>query len=120
MSDYEFFNVEPSGGIATVTLNRPPLNVMHNPMMAEFDAALESVVADSDLAAIVIRVECKAFSAGADVGDHAADVSWRAFVTLCWRPIGLNPVSRKCRSACFRRWRLVFFRRRLGSRRQLK
>ncbi|MCH8963362.1 MAG: enoyl-CoA hydratase/isomerase family protein [Planctomycetes bacterium] len=73
MSDYEFFNVETSGGIATVTLNRPPLNVMHNPMMAEFNAALESLVADTDLAAIVIRAEGKAFSAGVDVGDHAVD-----------------------------------------------
>ncbi len=73
MSDYEFFKVETSGGIATLTLNRPPLNVMHNPMMAEFNAALESAVADTDLAAIVIRAEGKAFSAGVDVADHAAD-----------------------------------------------
>ncbi len=73
MSDYEFVNVETSGGIATVTLNRPPLNVMHNPMMAEFNAALESLVADADLAAIVIRAKGKAFSAGVDVGDHVAD-----------------------------------------------
>ncbi len=73
MSDYEFFDVGTSGGIATVRLNRPPLNVMHNPMMAEFNAALESAVADADLAAIVIRAEGKAFSAGVDVADHAAD-----------------------------------------------
>ncbi len=73
MSDYEFFNVDTSGGITTVTLNRPPLNVMHNPMMAEFNTALESAVADADLVAIVIRAQGKAFSAGVDVADHAAD-----------------------------------------------
>lgn len=73
MSDYEFFNAETSGGIATVTLNRPPLNVMHNPMMAELNTALESAVADADLAAIVIRAHGKAFSAGVDVADHSAE-----------------------------------------------
>lgn len=60
-------------GVATVTLNRPPLNVMNMPLMAEFNLLLERVVAKEDVAAIVIRAEGKAFSAGVDVSDHTAE-----------------------------------------------
>ncbi len=70
MSVYEFFDVKAAEGIATVTMNRPPLNVMHNPMMIEFNALLETLVSGSDSAALVIRAEGKAFSAGVDVADH--------------------------------------------------
>ncbi len=73
MSDYEFFDLDVTGGIASLKMNRPPLNVLHNPMMAELNCALEALVADTDLAAIVIRAEGKAFSAGVDVTDHTAD-----------------------------------------------
>lgn len=73
MSDYEFLSVDVTDGIATVTLNRPPVNVMHIPMMAELNSLLETVLADANLAAIVIRANGKAFCAGVDVGDHTAD-----------------------------------------------
>ena len=72
MKRYEFFEVEVSGGVATIRMNRPPLNVLHNPMMAEFNALLESLLASADLAAVVIRGNGKAFSAGVDVADHSA------------------------------------------------
>ena len=72
MKTYEFFEVQVGDGVATVTMNRPPLNVLHNPMMAEFNALLESVLASADLAAIVLRGSGKAFSAGVDVADHSA------------------------------------------------
>ncbi len=70
MADYKFFVVQVEGGIATVTMNRPPLNVMDNPMMEEFNGLLEGVLAGEDLAAVVIRANGKAFSAGVDVADH--------------------------------------------------
>jgi cyclohexa-1,5-dienecarbonyl-CoA hydratase len=73
MSDYEFFGVNVSEGVATITLRRPPLNVLHNPMMTEFNALLEPISAGRDVAAIVIRGEGKAFSAGVDVADHTAE-----------------------------------------------
>ena len=65
--------VETSDGIATITLNRPPLNVLNIPMMAEFNTLLEGVVNDKGLAAIVIRAEGKAFCVGVDVADHTAE-----------------------------------------------
>lgn len=73
MSEYEYFDVEVDGGVATVTMHREPLNVLHNPMMAEFNTILEATLAGSNFAAIVIRATGKAFSAGVDVGDHTPD-----------------------------------------------
>lgn len=73
MSDYKFLSVDVTGGIATITLSRPPVNVMHIPMMAELNALLESVLGDGNLAAVVLRADGKAFCAGVDVADHTAD-----------------------------------------------
>ncbi len=73
MSENEFFSIETTGGVATVTMNRPPLNVLHNPMMEEFNALLETLVGQTSLAAIAIRAEGKVFSAGVDVADHTDD-----------------------------------------------
>lgn len=74
MSDYEFVSIDVAEGIATLTLNRPPLNVLNIPMMTELNAALEQLLGTgSDLAALVLRAAGKAFSAGVDVSDHTAD-----------------------------------------------
>ncbi len=73
MSRYEYFNVEVQDGVAAVTMNRPPLNVLHNPMMGEFNRLLETTLSDKNLAALVLRATGKAFSAGVDVSDHTAD-----------------------------------------------
>ncbi len=73
MSDDGHIRLGMEDGIATVTLNRPPLNVLDMSLMAEFNALLETVVSDEGVAAIVIRAEGKAFSAGVDVADHTAD-----------------------------------------------
>ena len=73
MGDYEFFEVSVGEGIAEITMNHPPLNVLNNPMMAELNAILDAVLASEDLAAVVIGAAGKAFCAGVDVGDHTAD-----------------------------------------------
>ena len=69
----EFLKVDVDDGIATITLNRPPVNVMHIPMMAEINTLLESLLKSENLAAIVFRANGKAFCAGVDVADHSAD-----------------------------------------------
>jgi cyclohexa-1,5-dienecarbonyl-CoA hydratase len=56
--------------VAFVTLNAPPLNVLTAAMMGELAGALERAQADRSLKAIVVGAEGKAFSAGADVGEH--------------------------------------------------
>ena len=72
-SEEQTIQVETSEGVAIVTMNRPPLNVLNIPMMTEFNSVLEGVVANQDLAAIVICGEGKAFCVGVDVADHTPD-----------------------------------------------
>jgi cyclohexa-1,5-dienecarbonyl-CoA hydratase len=60
-------------GVATLTLARPPLNILTIPMMAELDAALARVADDAALRVVVLRGEGKAFSAGVAVEDHVGD-----------------------------------------------
>ena len=73
MGDYEFFKIQRDEGIVRIVMNRPPLNVMHNPMMETFNTILADVIEGGDLAAIVISAEGKAFSAGVDVADHTVE-----------------------------------------------
>lgn len=60
-------------GVARLTLARPPLNILHIPMMQEMVRALGGVRQDATLRALVIQAEGKAFSAGVAVEDHVAD-----------------------------------------------
>ncbi len=66
--------VERDGGIATVTLNRPPLNILDIPTIARLGEAIEELSADPDLLVIVLRgAGDRAFSAGVAVQDHTPD-----------------------------------------------
>lgn len=73
MSQYEFISVSETGDAVSLTLNRPPLNVLHIPMMRELNAALEGIVQSSPAKAVLLRAQGKAFSAGVDVADHTAE-----------------------------------------------
>ncbi len=73
MMGEQHVQIEVHDGLATITLDRPPLNVLNIPVMAELNTGLEALLADANLAAIVIRANGKAFSAGVDVSDHTAD-----------------------------------------------
>jgi cyclohexa-1,5-dienecarbonyl-CoA hydratase len=71
----EFENIlfEKNDGVARLTLNRPPLNVLNIAMMKEINQALESIQNDTSLKVLVITGTGKAFSGGVDVGDHIGD-----------------------------------------------
>lgn len=73
MSTHEFFDVSLEKGIARLTMRLPPLNILDRPMMTEMNAILAEVLSEADLVAVVISGAGKAFSAGVDVGDHAAE-----------------------------------------------
>lgn len=73
MSEYEFLSLKIDGGVATVRLNRLPVNVLNIPMMSELNDVFGTLAARDDLAAIAIRADGKAFSAGVDVADHTED-----------------------------------------------
>jgi cyclohexa-1,5-dienecarbonyl-CoA hydratase len=57
--------------VAYVTLDAPPLNILTCAMMDELAAAVERVGADGSVKAVALTASGKAFSAGADVGEHA-------------------------------------------------
>ncbi len=56
--------------VAYLTLDSPPLNILTAAMMAGISDALETAAADRDLVAVAVTANGKAFSAGADVGEH--------------------------------------------------
>jgi cyclohexa-1,5-dienecarbonyl-CoA hydratase len=74
--NFEHIHFDVSDGVARLTLNKPPLNVLNIAMMREINAALESL--DDNLSVKVLVFEAaegsKAFSAGVDVSEHTADM----------------------------------------------
>ena len=56
------------GGVATLTLARPPLNVLNIEMLSELNRALERLSGAIKL--LIITGQGKAFCAGVDVGEH--------------------------------------------------
>jgi len=56
--------------IAKINLNDPPMNILTRAMMDQISDALGKVTADSSVKAVVLTANGKAFSAGADIGEH--------------------------------------------------
>jgi cyclohexa-1,5-dienecarbonyl-CoA hydratase len=73
--DFEHIRFDVSGGVARLTLSKPPLNVLDIAMMQEINAALEEVGDDPGVKVLVFEAAegSKAFSAGVDVSEHTAD-----------------------------------------------
>jgi cyclohexa-1,5-dienecarbonyl-CoA hydratase len=71
----EFENIlfERAGGVAKITLDHPPVNIMDIPTMREINAALEALQGDEETKVLVFAAQGKAFCAGVDVRDHTAD-----------------------------------------------
>jgi cyclohexa-1,5-dienecarbonyl-CoA hydratase len=70
--------------VARVTLNRPPLNILNIAMMQQINAALERCANQRDLVAVVFEADaqCRAFSAGVAVEDHAEETVYRMLETF--------------------------------------
>lgn len=60
-------------GAVRLVLDRPPLNVLHIPMLEELDRVLSDLSADPELKLLVLTGEGRAFCAGVDVADHTAE-----------------------------------------------
>lgn len=60
-------------GIATVTMERPPLNVLTTAMLGELEAAIRELAAAPELRLITLRGAGRVFSAGVDVGEHIGE-----------------------------------------------
>ncbi len=67
---YETILVEKADRIATVTLNRPPMNPISTAMIHELNEAFDNIENDSEIRAVILTgAGEKAFSAGADVAE---------------------------------------------------
>jgi cyclohexa-1,5-dienecarbonyl-CoA hydratase len=60
-------------GIATITLNRPPANVLSIEVMDDVNHALESLEYQREIKLVVLRGEGKYFSAGLELNDHLGE-----------------------------------------------
>lgn len=65
---YETISSEKSGGVATISLDRPKvLNVFNGTLHGEIHKALNDAVEDEEVRCIVLRGEGRGFSTGADL-----------------------------------------------------
>ncbi len=60
-------------GVGYLTLRRPPLNILHIPLLTEMENLLADVAPEPGLRLLVLEAEGRLFSAGVDVADHTAD-----------------------------------------------
>jgi cyclohexa-1,5-dienecarbonyl-CoA hydratase len=70
---FQHIRTEMAEGIGTITLNRPPVNILNIEMMEEVNQALRGFKGEKGLKVLVFQAEGKAFSAGVDVGEHLGD-----------------------------------------------
>ncbi len=89
---YENIIVETREQVGLITLNRPKaLNALNSGLMRELGEALLTFDADSDIGAIVITGNEKAFAAGADIKEMQpksfVDVYKADFITAEWETV---------------------------------
>ena len=73
-AQFQFITYDVANGLATLTINRPPYNVLDIPTMEEMNVALDQCVAATDVKMLMITgAGEKAFSAGVEVADHTPD-----------------------------------------------
>lgn len=65
--------LEINEGVARLTLNRPPLNILTLDGIRELASSLETVARQPRLKALVLAARGKAFCAGVDVADHTPE-----------------------------------------------
>ncbi|MBX9596713.1 MAG: enoyl-CoA hydratase/isomerase family protein [Roseomonas sp.] len=70
MSSYETLTLEVADYVATVTLNRPPVNAMNLAMRQEIVRAFDELHDRADVRAVVLTANGKAFCAGADLKER--------------------------------------------------
>jgi len=72
-AEYTGILFEIQNGVARITLNHPPLNIIDIPLMAEMRAAISRAGSTAGAKILVIDHHGKAFSAGVSIQDHTSD-----------------------------------------------
>jgi cyclohexa-1,5-dienecarbonyl-CoA hydratase len=71
---FQLITMEKQAGIARLTLNRPPANVMNYEMLVEMNEALGEISKDPSVMVLLVRGSGnRAFSAGVEVKDHLGE-----------------------------------------------
>ena len=89
---YEHIITETRGKVGLISLNRPKvLNALSSDVMDELGAAIDTYEEDSDIGAIVITGNEKAFAAGADISQMKdqtfADAYMSNFISRNWERV---------------------------------
>jgi enoyl-CoA hydratase/carnithine racemase len=72
MTDRQFVKTSIEEGVATLTIDHPPVNALNQPTLEELNAAVDEVIANPDVKAVVITGAGQlAFVAGADITEFA-------------------------------------------------
>jgi enoyl-CoA hydratase len=66
---YSYIRFESSEGIATVTIENPPLNFLHGKVLSELENCIEVLDHDKVVKIIIITGSGKAFASGADINE---------------------------------------------------
>jgi len=74
---FKHIQTELKEGVAYLTLNRAPVNILNIEMMEEINTYLEGLKKEKSLKLLVIQALGKAFSAGVDVGEHLGDLVYK-------------------------------------------
>ena len=68
-----YVQVETKDGVATLIVNKPPLNVVDIIALKQLESALTELAKDESVRVLIVRAAGKMFSAGVDVADHTPD-----------------------------------------------
>ena len=71
----EFVTTKILDGIAIVTVDNPPVNAIDQNIRAGLKNAFESINADSNLKAVILRCAGRTFMAGADIKEFDAPIA---------------------------------------------
>ena len=74
---YEHIEAVVQDSLGTITLNRPPVNILNIAMMSEINQVLDGWRDRPDLNVVLFNARGKCFSAGVDVGEHMGDVAFK-------------------------------------------
>jgi len=74
MSTFKFLDYRCADGLVTITINRPPYNVLDIALMEELNHAIDDAAKEESAKVLMITASGeKVFSAGVDVMDHTPD-----------------------------------------------
>jgi len=73
--EFQNITLEKKEGIAKLTINRPPVNVINHDTLVEINTALEELAKDEETRVLLIRGSGnRAFCAGVEVKDHLGEM----------------------------------------------